>query len=219
MNVVVQCFHCNAILELDEGFRGGVCRCSACGSLLQVPKAQASASTSPRKIRPDVPPAPARRDPAASGAKTEGGPFVRSPIGSGPAAGMDYGGSSSGLGRIHKTRPVADPPSRKKSASDRDGNRHESLSPPPPPPPRPPLHGLPEIRAARQNSLLYWTGIVLILILAAAVVTLVVIFMTHREPLQAPRIRSIPAPALTPATEPQPAAIPEETSPSTTPGS
>ena len=28
--VVVQCFHCNAVMELDEGFRGGVCRCSGC---------------------------------------------------------------------------------------------------------------------------------------------------------------------------------------------
>src|SRR6185437_2254908 len=112
MTVVVQCFHCNAILELDEGFRGGVCRCSACGSLLQVPKAQDTAAAPAKKIRPDVPPAPARRGAPSNGngtaAHTDTCP--RSPIGSSGFA-ADYGGSSSGLGRIHKTRPVAGPTS------------------------------------------------------------------------------------------------------------
>ena len=45
MAVVVQCYHCNAILELDDGFRGGVCRCSTCGTLLQVPKGDAAPGT------------------------------------------------------------------------------------------------------------------------------------------------------------------------------
>src|ERR1041384_1880667 len=53
MAVVVQCFHCNAVLELDEGFRGGVCRCSGCGSLLQVPKADREVGS--RRKRPAAP--------------------------------------------------------------------------------------------------------------------------------------------------------------------
>ena len=52
MAVVVQCYNCSNILELDEGFRGGVCRCSQCGSLLQVPKGDSSDS---RKGRPAAP--------------------------------------------------------------------------------------------------------------------------------------------------------------------
>jgi hypothetical protein len=52
MAVVVQCYSCSNILELDEGFRGGVCRCSQCGSLLQVPK---GASNDPRRARPAAP--------------------------------------------------------------------------------------------------------------------------------------------------------------------
>jgi hypothetical protein len=56
MAVVVQCYNCSNILELDEGFRGGVCRCSQCGSLLQVPK---GSSTDARRARPATPDAPA----------------------------------------------------------------------------------------------------------------------------------------------------------------
>jgi len=220
MTVVVQCFHCNAILELDEGFRGGVCRCSACGSLLQVPKAQGSATTTPaRKVRPDIPPAPVRRSPPGGGAAGEGESFVRSPIGSGPGAGMDFGGSSSGLGRIHKTRPVADPISRKKSPTDRASEPQDSLIPLPPPPPRPPAHGLPEIRAARNNSVLFWTGIALILIIAAVAVTLVVLYMTGREPQHFPRTRATPVPAMVPAGDLHPATAPDASLPSETPGS
>ncbi|HTV48119.1 MAG TPA: hypothetical protein VMG59_06710 [Phycisphaerae bacterium] len=38
MAIVVQCFQCSSVLELDDGFRGGVARCSNCGTLLKVPK-------------------------------------------------------------------------------------------------------------------------------------------------------------------------------------
>jgi hypothetical protein len=37
MAVHVHCTQCAADLEVDEGFRGGVCRCSSCGTLLAVP--------------------------------------------------------------------------------------------------------------------------------------------------------------------------------------
>lgn len=55
MALIVQCFHCSNILELDEGFRGGVCRCSQCGALLQVPRATPGKG---EKVRPATPPPP-----------------------------------------------------------------------------------------------------------------------------------------------------------------
>jgi hypothetical protein len=65
MAVVVQCFHCAHVLELDDGFRGGVCRCSQCGALLQVPKGDAPA---PRAARAAAPvPRPVGKRSGASG--------------------------------------------------------------------------------------------------------------------------------------------------------
>ena len=52
MAIIVQCNHCQNILELDDGFRGGVCRCSQCGALLQVPKGQASEGPQGRPATP-----------------------------------------------------------------------------------------------------------------------------------------------------------------------
>lgn len=64
MAVVVQCFHCSNILELDEGFRGGVCRCSQCGALLQVPKASPDEeSMGSSKGRPAAPEGPSQQHP------------------------------------------------------------------------------------------------------------------------------------------------------------
>ena len=105
MAVVVQCFHCNAILELDDGFRGGVCRCSGCGSLLQVPRGDAGPPTG-RVARPAGPPAPAA---AGEKPRTGEGDTGQSsgrldPTRYGPA---DLGGSSSGLGQVHRTRPIS----------------------------------------------------------------------------------------------------------------
>ena len=62
MAVVVQCFHCAHTLELDDGFRGGVCRCSRCGALLQVPKGDGSPV-----VRPPRPAAPTPRPDAKRG--------------------------------------------------------------------------------------------------------------------------------------------------------
>src|SRR4051812_47529249 len=70
MAVVVQCFHCNAILELDEAFRGGVCRCSECGSLLQVPKSEGPKAA--KKARPATPGAALRRGGEAAGLRGTG---------------------------------------------------------------------------------------------------------------------------------------------------
>ena len=146
MAVVVQCFKCGAILELDEGFRGGVCRCSTCGSLLQVPRADVEEQHSPGRIsrpaaptvnpspplaRPDVPPArPVPKDVGPSSGKFD----TTSP-------GADFGGSSSGMGRVHTTRPIShkneyqpDATSQSKSVNRIQSIEHVQDVPPPPVP-------------------------------------------------------------------------------------
>ncbi|MCL2647852.1 MAG: hypothetical protein FWD61_12705 [Phycisphaerales bacterium] len=110
MAVVIQCFHCNTILELDEGFRGGVCRCSTCGSLLQVPQAT---ETDAPKIRPAAPgeeptqPSRPASPIAESDAKQKPDPESDS-SGQRPAT-PDTGGSSSGLRSGKAARPAAPP--------------------------------------------------------------------------------------------------------------
>jgi hypothetical protein len=96
MPVVVQCFHCNAVLELDDGFRGGVCRCGTCGSLLQVPKGEADAPPKAKRVRPAVPPGPV----------TPPSRMEDTGLSSGA---LDPRRSDSGLssGLVHKTSPIA----------------------------------------------------------------------------------------------------------------
>ena len=94
MAVVVQCYHCSNILELDEGFRGGVCRCSQCGSLLQVPRANAAE-------------AGARERPAAPGARPESPGRPETPgAGTGLSRGQFDPRSGSG---VRPARPDAPP--------------------------------------------------------------------------------------------------------------
>ena len=177
MTVVVQCFHCNAILELDEGFRGGVCRCSNCGSLLQVPKADGPAPKG-KKVRPAMPPSARSTAPAAAGqgaaaqatAKDDSGAphsLPQSPFDPRRPS-FDAGGSSSGLGRIHKTQPgdAAAP----KSRHARETSHASTL---------PAARGLPQLRAIRHNKRLFWSGVMLILILAATIITLLAIYIYH----------------------------------------
>ena len=173
MNVVVQCFHCNAILELDEGFRGGVCRCSNCGSLLQVPQADGPVSRG-KKVRPAAPPAArsALATPSAPGAAAQAAAqgdssIVHSPLDPRHAS-YDTGGSSSGLGRIHKTQPVA-PPSSKT----------QRIVPSALASTLPQAHGLPQLRAMRRNKRLFWSGVLLFILVAAAVIGLLVFYMYH----------------------------------------
>ena len=52
MAIVVQCHQCGKILHLDDGFRGGVCRCGGCGTLLRVPT---DAGNQVQTSRPDEP--------------------------------------------------------------------------------------------------------------------------------------------------------------------
>jgi hypothetical protein len=128
MAVVVQCFKCNALLELDDGFRGGVCRCSTCGTLLQVPKGEPN--TAARIARPAGPPAPTRPaapvvNPASPNVETgqSSGKFDATRV-----TAADLGGSSSGLGQgqVHRTRPISHDKPRK-GGTDRGADLNAAL--------------------------------------------------------------------------------------------
>src|SRR5580658_2635606 len=41
----VSCVHCHQILEIDDAFAGGVCRCQYCGTIQTVPSRDASGKT------------------------------------------------------------------------------------------------------------------------------------------------------------------------------
>lgn len=64
MPLVVQCFQCQNLLELDDGFRGAICRCSHCGALLEVPAGNSKKS---QRSRPAAPQAGKPRKSSGSG--------------------------------------------------------------------------------------------------------------------------------------------------------
>jgi hypothetical protein len=146
MAVVVQCFHCNAVLELDEGFRGGVCRCSACGALLEVPRAQGSSKTRVRPASPSAVPRPKPVAPSGSATGSSSPPGSRS---------IDMTGLSSGLAGIERTRPVA--PARE-------------IIPPVPPPLQTMASG-PARRGGYAKWI--WLGILLLVLIAGVVMGLI----------------------------------------------
>jgi hypothetical protein len=150
MAVIVQCFHCNAILELDDGFRGGVCRCSTCGSLLQVPHGESDGMV-PRKkkVRPAK---PMPHVPTAPVGNSNGGRVADTGISSGQLDPRRADiGVSSGLGRIHPTRPITH------TSSKRSGPREVAV--------HPAQRVAQELRANRR---LFWLGILLAVIIVAA---------------------------------------------------
>lgn len=51
----LECPACGELLELDAGFAGGVCRCSACGTLMTVPHDAAHGEQAEQLSRPDRP--------------------------------------------------------------------------------------------------------------------------------------------------------------------
>ncbi len=160
MPVVVECFHCTAILELDDGFRGGVCRCSTCGSLLQVPKGEADAPPKAKRVRPAVPPGPAV-PPAKSDESTGISSGALDPRRADP-------GISSGL--IHKTSPIAmaAKPARK------------TPPPPEPPaatPPSPSSPPAPEKTPGPQSRGLLIVSVLLILLIGAVLAGTVVVYL------------------------------------------
>ncbi len=106
MAIMVQCHKCSKVLELDDGFRGGVCRCSSCGTLLQVPIEAGPAASTSRRASPD---ATSTSRPAAPDRDTIG---LGSGIGSGmrrPAAPPAGSGAFAGSGGLSR-QPASAPP-------------------------------------------------------------------------------------------------------------
>ncbi|MEM9419550.1 MAG: hypothetical protein AAGA25_10955 [Planctomycetota bacterium] len=84
----LECPACSELLELDMGFAGGVCRCSACGTLMTVPQDAAQGAQAEQLSRPDRPddpsgmsglgdaadtaPTPARRERSSSPRRKKG---------------------------------------------------------------------------------------------------------------------------------------------------
>jgi len=164
MSVVVQCFHCSAILELDDGFRGGVCRCSSCGSLLQVPRGE-DGIPSGKKVRPVMPPSPTS---------------PTTPVQNATSSKLDVGisrgqfdlpsssqnrrqdiGVSSGLGRVHPTTPIA-PPSKHARRGGRPGS------------------AVPTAEAALRRKALFWLGLLLALLIMVMLVLLVIYYIYYQ---------------------------------------
>jgi hypothetical protein len=180
MAVVVQCYHCNAVLELDEGFRGGVCRCSGCGSLLQVPRGEQD-KRAPRPARPAAPPSPsanASPPPPASGDS-------RSPR---PSPSIDAHTLSSGLNQVHKTRPINKTSKKTLKKPGESGassagvvshsaGRSAATEPPPSSTPLPRFPPLPR----RRNNRLLWAAIGAIILIGLAVVGLLGVYMLRHD--------------------------------------
>ncbi len=64
--IELECPSCSELLELDIGFAGGVCRCSACGTLMTVP-GKGGAQRAEALSRPDRPDTPGGGRPEAPG--------------------------------------------------------------------------------------------------------------------------------------------------------
>lgn len=82
--IELECPSCGQVLRLDAGFAGGVCRCSACATLMTVPS-DPRASAPERLKRPDTPVGarPERPDTPGQAADTEPAPSVDGPGGAG----------------------------------------------------------------------------------------------------------------------------------------
>ena len=115
MPVRVQCSRCSTTLELDDGFRGGVCRCKECGALLQVPRSSSEGAAKVRPMGPVSTPSPAKQ---AAPERKAGQAETRTSAGAAESTLSDprsnsYGGSAgSGLPR---PAPVAHAPKRRKT--------------------------------------------------------------------------------------------------------
>lgn len=191
MAIVVECYHCHSRLDLDEGFRGGVCRCSKCGSLLRVPASAGTADS-------------ARTRPADPGTR---------PTGSRPRdPNEDPGLSASGFRDQSPQRP-AGPPSASSGAFTRspmpsDKPQGKKAGRPTPRPSVPePLSGVPQspiitrkvppirpvtkkkstepIPSAKNNNLVRWTLVAFFLLFFIAVIIVLAVALSRsRTPAQ-----------------------------------
>lgn len=74
--ISLNCPTCSAPLELDDGFRGGVCRCSGCGTLMTVPH-DPSTGRAESLTRPETPGAAPQPETAAQVYTTATGKKVK----------------------------------------------------------------------------------------------------------------------------------------------
>jgi len=203
MAVVVQCYHCSNILELDDGFRGGVCRCSQCGALLQVPK---GSSTEMRKARPAAPgamPTDLKRpdSPLADPGLSRGQFDPRSPRIQGGSGGSSETGISSGAFARSPSRPAAPAAVARHAKKARPVESSE--------------------RPSRTNTWLYVSlGLVLVVTLVFAAVVTVWVVSTMKSSDQKPGSRPLTGSGgggiVTPQPlpdQPQPVPVPQMTSP------
>jgi hypothetical protein len=87
----ITCVKCNAVLEIDDGFAGGVCRCVHCRAMQSVPKAR-QASVPAAEPKALYTPKNSRSGQAASGGVAE--ETGSEPSGSGLGSSGVYGGSA-----------------------------------------------------------------------------------------------------------------------------
>ncbi len=176
MAIVVQCSHCHSRLELDDGFRGGVCRCSNCGALLKVPTTSGADDTA--RIRP-------------------ADPGIRSADSRPSTPNEDTGLSASGLRSQSGQRPAA-PPSVSSGAFSSSSSIHSTPSSPlnalvkersgfPQSPviaqKMPPVHNHPSAEpgsSTKNQPPPRWGLIIFIILFVAATLIITIIIFAHR---------------------------------------
>lgn len=163
MALMVQCFHCSNILELDEGFRGGVCRCSQCGALLQVPKATPGQG---EKVRPATPPTPGQGQQVRPGEPVSEPGLSRGVLGR-PAAPLPPPSSAASPVSQGMRTPGENPPGSR-AVSDLPNRK--------PPTESPPYHGgsvehpaRPELPSGYNQYLWIFGGVMVLLMIGVAV--------------------------------------------------
>ena len=208
MAIVVQCYHCHSRLELDDGFRGGVCRCSKCGSLLKVPAT--AGATDPARTRPADPgirpsgnrPRDPNEDPglSASGFRDQSSQRPAIP----PAASSGAFTSSSMRPSTPQPKNSGRPAPKPAVPDNLSGVPQSPIITRKVPPIRPITKKSPTepIPPTEKNTLLLWTlaGFI-VLFVVAVIVVLVVVFSRHRTPAssakgsKAPQSNPVAAPS------------------------
>lgn len=189
MAIVVQCYHCHSRLELDDGFRGGVCRCNKCGSLLRVPAT--AGTTDAERTRPADPgmrssgnrPRDPNEDPglSASGFRDQSSQRPATPSDTSSGAFTSSSMSSDRPQPKHSARPTPKPAVPDNLSSVPQSPIITRKVPPVRPITKKPMSE--PIPPFRKNTLLLWTLVgFIILFVVAVVVVLIVVFSSHRTP-------------------------------------
>jgi hypothetical protein len=171
MPVKVQCTNCKATLELDDGFRGGVCRCRECKSLLQVPR---SANEGTAKARPQGPGAiPAPIGPAPTVSSSPDSPLSPPNLSDPRSAAMAASGGS-GL-RHPRPSPTAHAPAKKRS---HPASSSEKSYPPSLPTTASTL-AKSHTQEIKKNNFMLGVAITLGALIAVTVIVIVIMYLLH----------------------------------------